>query len=313
MASASAGLSLTSERYNDHYMLYHLNSFRKNLPLKVRISSRNLYLEKHSLFTNTVLEVHCIKTTQAAILACHGKRYILPLSSCAKFSPLYNPDNNVKNALAGYRFFSVEHLLKTHPKPTAVYAIEGFLSDNESSTILPDDIYIINGSRKDCDATLICKEAQCSTLKRLPSHLPCTLTTDPKKLCLRPSEFILDMKLPAEVIYSGPFQSVLQIESNRIFTVTEITTISSLIATVPPGAETVYCIEYDVVEIYLDLLVEIEVLGSSQTINTEPAFSYTPKITIFDEEKYTNDDFQHLLFSSNSVSSDKKGLNRECP
>ena len=313
MASASARLSLTSERYNDHYMLYHLNSFRKNLPLKVRFSSQNLYLEKHSLFTNTVLEVHCIKTTQAAILACQGKQYILPLSSFAEFSPLYNPDNDVKKALAGYQFFSVDHLLKTHPKPIAVYAIEGFLSDNVSSTIYPGDIYIIDGSRKDCDATLICKDAQCSTLKRLPSHLPCTLTTDPKKLCMCPSEFILDMKLPAKVIYSGPFQSVLQIESNRIFTVTEITTISSLIATVPPGAETVCCVEYDVVEIYLDLLVEIEVLSFSQTINTEPAFSYTPKITIFDEEKYTNDDFQHLLFSSNFVSSNEKGLNRECP
>ena len=314
---ASATLSFISAKCNNHYLLYHLNLFRKNLPMRVRIASKHPSLERHSLYVNTMLDVHSIKTVDVVILNSGGKQYILPLGSSVHLSPLFNPENDLKKAAIGYTFDSVNHLLQAQPLPKAVYVVDRFSYRHDVPYNADSgDVYFIDDSEMNkSQGGLICKVASSSTLKRLPSHSNCILNTDPSKICLSPSVLFSKLKLPAQVILLD--SGVDQVMPSRIFTATEVKTVDLLIATVEKSGSSspLYintCSDKDLVQIFLDIPVEVEVLEISHNeserneLDVDPG--HVPQVTIYNEEEYASDYFQQLMLFSTEESSDSKGF-----
>ena len=83
--------------------LSHVCSSSEDLPLRIKVNSVHSSLAQQ-LSVGTILDVFMIKKTETAILSFSSdKEYLLPLNSSVKFSPVYNPENDTKKALLGYR------------------------------------------------------------------------------------------------------------------------------------------------------------------------------------------------------------------
>jgi hypothetical protein len=90
-----------------------LIKYSKNLPLKVRVSKGFLGVsEETAINTDDILKLHFMKHSKVVVMET-GERVNLsvPLSSYLKFSILYDPNNNLQEAMKGFKLVSLTPLV----------------------------------------------------------------------------------------------------------------------------------------------------------------------------------------------------------
>jgi hypothetical protein len=82
-----------------------LLKYSKNLPLKVRVSKGFLGVsEETAINTDDVLKLHFMKHSKVVVMETAERVHLsVPLSSYLKLSLLYDPGNNIREAMAGFK------------------------------------------------------------------------------------------------------------------------------------------------------------------------------------------------------------------
>ena len=154
---------------------------------------------------------------------------------------------------------------------------------DESSCMEAGDVYILKDSTK---KGILVEDAITSALKMLQRDCECDLISNPSYLSMFPSEFFAYLKLPTQVM----------LNDEKLFTVAELVTHTSLIASVPDS--------YSVIELYLDSPIEVEIVCLSQeedyylTLKANMLHgSFTPDKPLFTiiNNKYSKDNLQKSL------------------
>ena len=274
------------------------------LPVRAKVTSCSDSMEKHSISVGSLLDIYSIKSVRAAVLTSpeRGSYYILPFNTSSSFSPVYNPTDDITAAMNGYTYSTIEQLCCTSPTPVAVFAISGFLNDSYENSMEAGDVYLINGPL-DNEKILLCKDAFTDgneELKKLPAHLKCDLTTNPRKLSLCPSVFFNSMRLPAQVMLNPHHGS----NDSEIFTVTEIITAQSFIVATSHSLSDNHSKQI-VMEMFSDVSLELEVLQLTECsqINLLKFDASTVRDDsvcrrVVNEDKYTVDTVQELLLAT---------------
>ena len=231
----------------------------EHLPKRIKVTSSHPSLEQISITKETILDIYFIKSTSVAVLTSpKSKKYLLPLNSSTKFSPIYNPENNLDKALKGYSFKSIGQLLQASPRPAAISASTGYIYDgyDDIYSMNVDDIYVVKQSSS--SDMLTCYDTLASKMVEFPCHLKCEITTNPYKFQLYPSNFFNELPLPTQVI----LQKFPPTKNLTILTATNITTMYSVIVSpdvLPSSPETYSTLV--MFELALDLsVVDFEVI-----------------------------------------------------
>lgn len=222
------------------YCFSDLVSLSASVPFRVRFITSDAQVSAQ-LSHNTIMDVYAIQRSNAAVLCRHCDqqqiKYIMPFESSFKCSPIYNPNNNIKEAMRGYKYNSINELQQANPQPLAVNVTIGYLdTDDTSASMETGDTYVIKNGMKPSTGSgelavdedvLVCEDAVTHQYKHLHYTSTCFLNTTPSNLLLKPSDFFLSLSPPADILIHNLPSSIIPAatsgaSSSAVFTVTKI-------------------------------------------------------------------------------------------
>jgi hypothetical protein len=147
VVSVSSSHSAIEElAFNDFMVKYS-----KSLPLKVKVCKGFLGVsEETAINTDDVLKLHFMKHTKVVVIETAERVQLsVPVSSYLKFSVLYDPTNNVKEAMQGFRFETVSDLLAMKGTlPRVIRATRTFTSPLPDASVSQDELLILKQTKK---------------------------------------------------------------------------------------------------------------------------------------------------------------------
>ena len=109
-------------------------------------------MEEGSIGTSETYDIHFLKYTKAVYMCIReapSQMYAVPLSSAVQFGLLYDPDNNLENALKGFTFKSVAEILALKPPlPNVIKATRSYKGNNPSTSVQEGEVLVVTGVRK---------------------------------------------------------------------------------------------------------------------------------------------------------------------
>ena len=119
--------------------------YRKEIPIQVRVCKGfRGPNEDTSISEGDRFNVHFIKHTKIVTVEYdNGSRCNIPLNSAVRFGILYNPDNNLNNAMKGYRFETVADLLRMLIPPALVIARKAFQGSSAESSTCANEVLLV--------------------------------------------------------------------------------------------------------------------------------------------------------------------------
>ena len=182
----------------------YISKYSQYLPQQVTIAVG--HSETGNEFSaGDVVNLHFIKRTTLVDIRVPDAGQIgsvlVPLHGCVEYSILYDPDNDIEKAKAGYTFQTVGDLLAKKSMPKVVCASEGFNSGNERSSIKAREVLLILKVKKrrfSGPPSLVVFSATCGTRKVLRSGCAGKFSTNPI-LTKLPMPHILKHFLPADI------------------------------------------------------------------------------------------------------------------
>ena len=120
--------------------LYH-----KEFPIQVRVCKGFCGpSEDTSISEDDCFNVYFVKHTKIVTVEYdNGSRYRVPLNSAISFGILYNPHNNLNDAMKGYRFETVADLLRVSTLPVLVFARKAFQGSSAESSISANEHLLV--------------------------------------------------------------------------------------------------------------------------------------------------------------------------
>ena len=175
------------------------------LPLQIQV--RKGYHgsdERHCIAADDVYNVHFVKHTKVVVLRDRrGVKFNIPLNSAVQFAPVFNPNNDVKEAMRGYCYERVSDLMALHTLPRIVRATKPHIRVDPKSTIEQNEVFIVQsvvsiGVRR---RVLQVYSVTCSQNKLLLADSVAGFTTSPRHTALYLLEIIEHFlnSLPLEV------------------------------------------------------------------------------------------------------------------
>jgi hypothetical protein len=148
--TASTPQSITGDNFggatNEKLSLSKFVSlYHKELPIQVRVCKGFCGpSEDTSISEGDHFNVHFIKHTKIVTVEYdNGSRYHVPLNSAIPFGILYNPDNNLSDAMKGYRFETVADLLRMSTLPVVIFARKAFQGSSAESSIAANEALLV--------------------------------------------------------------------------------------------------------------------------------------------------------------------------
>ena len=138
--SLSGGVTNEKLSLSKFVSLYH-----KEIPIQVR-ACKGFYgpSEISSIYEGDRFNVHFVKYTKIVTVEYdNGSRYHVPLNSAVQFGILYNPNNNLSDAMKGYRFETVADLLRMLIPPALVIARKAFQGSSAESSICANEVLLV--------------------------------------------------------------------------------------------------------------------------------------------------------------------------
>ena len=171
------------------------------LPCKVRLTAD----DPSPLRTEGQLNLHFIKHTKVVVMthSSSGDVMPVPLNSAAKFSVLYNPDNNLEQAVNGYNFESVRDVIARKPLPIIIRANRCYHGSSVLCSVSEGEVLCVRGTK----TSLRSKQLRVQNMKGQMKHLNerCTghFTTAPAQISLPISSLLdLGIQFPATAVFS---------------------------------------------------------------------------------------------------------------
>ena len=181
------------------------SSYSDELP--VSVTAQSGYYGKNSNMQLSVDEtffIHLMKTTEVVHVVAAGQgidKYSIPINSSCQLSLIYNPHENVSEALQGYIFNGVMKLASADPLPKVVTTLTAWQRGN--TVIEMNEILVVRGinSNKELEVFNI----KSNLIKLLPFQCQTIFTTDPRLLYM----YLLDIVdnipgvFPCQVLLQG--------------------------------------------------------------------------------------------------------------
>lgn len=183
---------------------YHQNEF----PLRVEVTAGYFGNTECDTFSEgDRLNFHFIKQVSVAVIeTMSGQKVKIPLNSAARFSLIYNPNNETKEVLEGFVFKSVKDVLaqKDMPKVITATKAHGNPSSNNSHSVEAGELLLINEVKhgRFGGQSLICTSLASNKQKRLPENCQGFFTTAPDSVMMYLPEMTKRFELPLKVIVS---------------------------------------------------------------------------------------------------------------
>lgn len=196
--------------------------------------------ERHSIATDDVYNVHFVKRTKVVVLRDRrGATFNVPLNSAVQFAPVFNPNNNQKEAMQGLSFEKVSDIMTQNPLPKVVRAMKPHIKVDPKATIEQFEVFIVQrivsvGVRK---KVLQVYSMTCNKEKLLPSESVGGFTTEPRLTYIYLPDiiehFLNDFPLEVQVVMDdGDISEELPYYlTNEVASLTHIDSETSLIAT----------------------------------------------------------------------------------
>ena len=143
---SGSGSSSTTGAANEKLSLSKfLSLYHKEFPIQVRVCKGYCGpSEDTSISEGDRFNVHFVKyTTIVTVEYDNGSRYHVPLNSAVPFGILYNPDNNLSDAMKGYRFETVSELLRMATLPVVVLARKAHQGSSAESSISANEVLLV--------------------------------------------------------------------------------------------------------------------------------------------------------------------------
>jgi len=121
-----------------------VQKYSKSFPIRIRVLQG--YCSEDSEFnisTDDVYNIHFIKHTKVVTIRDEdGVTYSLPMGSAMKFGLIYNPSNNLDEALSGYNFEKVSDVTATPIFPKVIRATKGVQSSDDKWALEEGEILV---------------------------------------------------------------------------------------------------------------------------------------------------------------------------
>ena len=93
----------------------------KYFPFKIQITEGHYGTSsKYTISTDDRFNLHFMKHMKQVTIQTYGEDYFIPLSSVIQFGAVYDPNDDMTEALEGHRFRRVADLMSSHPLPRLV-------------------------------------------------------------------------------------------------------------------------------------------------------------------------------------------------
>lgn len=226
-----------------------MKQYGDKLPLSIKVITG--YLDESSQVTisaSDIWNVHFVKKTNMVVATSRSGDFTIPTNSALEFCLVYNPQNNLEQALKGFDFKTVLDILKAKIPPKLVCCTQVWIMDH--STIAKGELLVIlsaHQKRNKRDNSLRVYSITFSEEKSLPMDCEGHFTTCASSLHLYLQEIVqlIPDLFPCQMcIYmqkSGVHELLMNLPhylSSEIFTLTGTTVETALVASpVYQGAE----------------------------------------------------------------------------
>ena len=231
--------------------------------------------ERHSVATDDVYNVHFVKRTKVVVLRDRrGATFNVPLNSAVQFAPVFNPNNNQKEAMQGLSFEKVSDIMAQNTLPKVVRAMKPHIKIDPKATIEQFEVFIIQrvvsvGVRR---KVLQVYSMTCNQEKLLPSDSVGGFTTEPQLTYIYLPDiiehFLNDFPLEVQVVMGdGDISNELPYYlTNEVASLSHIDSETSLIATTHWGKNDQVSEEDQMpIDIPIDLPIEVAIQPSNDT------------------------------------------------
>lgn len=143
--------------------------------------------EDSSISEGDRFNIHFVKHTTVVTVECeNGTRYNVPLNSAIPFGIMYDPHNDLNEALRGYRFDKISDLIQASPLPRVVRARKGHVGSTPENSLVANELLLL---RKVTKKLMGKKELRVFSLtsgmeKVLGESVRGEFSTKPREVCL---------------------------------------------------------------------------------------------------------------------------------
>ena len=191
-----------------------MESRSKDLPLMIQTDVGLYGNTAHmSLLAAESMAAHFVMKTQVVRTALdRGGTYHVPCNSSNLFSLLFNPKNNIIEAMNGFYFESVSDMMLHSPLPPVIKAVRSFQGSASEFSVQEDDILLVSRRIKSRGVPkrkyISCYKASTGEKKRLYENCTAGFTTRPEDVQLSLSDLLNSryspLPLKAVMYYVGP-------------------------------------------------------------------------------------------------------------
>ena len=244
----SRSLSLHEEQmpilYDDLDTTYSLTEFvhkySSSFPLRITVESGmcSSTEENDNISTGDIYDVHFMKyTTVVHISTQTSQMYAVPLNSVVQFGLVYNPRDNLQEALKGLMFESVSELLEMKPLPKIIRATKNYLGGANSSVTANEILLVLKTSKLKVVGYPLLRVYSLTKQMKKALHPQCNghFTTSPKgvSLCLPDILQHLPDPFPLEVVAYSHAGDLPEQLTAHVVTLTHSSIETSIIASAP--------------------------------------------------------------------------------
>ncbi len=181
----------------------------KSFPLRVTVEQGFCSnIEEGAISSDETYNIHFLKYTKVVYLSSSDSpnhMYAVPFNSAVQFGLVYNPLNDLKQALQGKTFESVGDILSTKPLPKIVRATASYQGAHASSSVEENELLVVKSAKRPKvlgSPHLKVYSITTGENKSLPMQCTGHFTTKPHSVCLYLPELVehVPNPLPAEAV-----------------------------------------------------------------------------------------------------------------
>ena len=256
-------------------------TYADHLPLSIITQTGYYGTNSHvQISVGEKLHVHLTKTTEVVLATNHGNEtYSIPLNSSCRLSLIYDPLEDMSQALAGYVFKGARTLASAEPLPKVVCALTAWRKGKIALEI--NEILVVKKKSNEKNELEVFSVSNDQT-KFLPLSCPTKFTTDPKLLPMR--MYLLD--IVSNISNAFPCKALLQAtdETRKSFGSQHLTllraTSETTILCSYPGSSDQFDLPVDLPEVTVtvchnkDVAEDLQLYESTKSIisNYNPAY-----------------------------------------
>lgn len=237
----------TPDLHDDSDIAYSLPEFvhkhSSSFPLRIAVESGmcSSAEEDDNISAGEIYDVHFLKYTTVVHLSTQSSQmYAVPLNSAVQFGLVYNPHDNLQEALKGIMFESVAELLEAKPLPKIIRVTQNYLGGANSSVTANEILLVLKTSKLKVVGHPLLRVYSLTKQTKKALHPQCRghFTTSPKavSICLPDILQYLPDPFPLEVVAHSRNGYLPEQLTEHVITLTHSSIETSVIASVPDAA-----------------------------------------------------------------------------